>query len=140
MRFANPPGIANFLAEQADYGSLGNQGLKDETENELAEMNAEKQGMETGLRMLAKDQAADHYRDARQYAAGQQRQSAMVGGALDAAAGLASAGIQAGASSGIGTGADFGEVGTSGSDMADFGYTPEQDRLFNSGVGIEWSS
>ena len=40
--------------------------------------------------------------------------------------------------SGIGKGAEFGEVGTSGSDMAAFGYTPEQDRLFNSGVGIDY--
>ena len=40
--------------------------------------------------------------------------------------------------SGIGTGADFGQVGTSGSDMASFGYTPAQDKAFHSGVGIDY--
>ena len=39
---------------------------------------------------------------------------------------------------GIGTGAEFGEVGTAGSDMASFGYTPEQDKLFHSGAGIDY--
>ena len=144
MRFANPPGIANFLADKANYGSLGNQGLRDETENELMEMNSVKQGMETGLRTLAKDKAADHYRDARQFAAGQQRQSSMVNAGIGAATGLLTTGMEHGfnfgSNAGVGTGSAFGEVGTSGSDMSAFGYTPEEDRLFNSGVGVEWSS
>ena len=50
---------------------------------------------------------------------------------------LAGAGI--GAMKGMGGGgAAFGEVGTSGSDMADFGYTPAQDKAFHSGEGIDY--
>ncbi len=41
---------------------------------------------------------------------------------------------------GGGGGAALGEIGSSGSDMADFGYTPEQDFAFNNGTGISWST
>ena len=43
-----------------------------------------------------------------------------------------------GKSPGIGKGPEFGEVGTTGSDMAAFGYTPQQDKDFHSGKGIDY--
>ena len=109
MRFANPPGIANFLAEQADYGSLGNQGLKDETENELAEMGSIGDSMENSMRVVAKDKAADHYRDAKAYAAGAQRQSQMLSSGIGAATGLLTTGMEYGFGGGGGSvGGDYG--------------------------------
>ena len=65
---------------------------------------------------------------------------AITDGLFSAASGIAG-GFASGAFNkgpGIGTGAEFGEVGTAGSDMASFGYTPEQDRLFHSGAGIDY--
>lgn len=55
-------------------------------------------------------------------------------------AGTALGSINFGGGPGIGTGAEFGEVGTSGSDMAAFGYTPAEDLAFHSGAGVYWES
>ena len=55
-------------------------------------------------------------------------------------AGTALGSINFGGGPGIGKGAEFGEVGTSGSDMAAFGYTPAEDLAFHSGAGVYWES
>ena len=39
---------------------------------------------------------------------------------------------------GIGKGAEFGEVGTTGSDLADFGYSAADDIAFHDGTGIDY--
>ena len=65
--------------------------------------------------------------------------AAGIGAAGRAVSGFMSAIPLPGGSPGIGTGSDFGEIGTSGSDLADFGYTPAQDRAFhNGGIDYGW--
>ena len=82
--------------------------------------------------------------DARADMYGAQGDSAFMGnimGGVRAAGGAIAGGITSGAFNkgpGTGTGPEFGEVGTTGSDMASFGYTPEQDKLFHSGAGIDY--
>ena len=48
------------------------------------------------------------------------------------------AGSFGGGGPGIGTGAEFGEVGTTGSDLADFGYSAADDIAFHDGTGIDY--
>ena len=62
-----------------------------------------------------------------------------VAGAADAVGSLALGALKGGHLGG-GGGAEYGEIGTSGSDLADFGYTPAEDIAFNNGTGVSWST
>ena len=73
--------------------------------------------------------------------AGQQAGNAsMFGGAMSGLSSLAFGAYKGGHFDGGGGGAEFGEIGTSGSDLADFGYTPAEDIAFNNGTGVSWST
>lgn len=84
--------------------------------------------------------------DATRYAGSQMGTASAFGGAMEGIGNLAFGAYKGGhlggggGSPGIGTGADFGEVGTSGSDLADFSYTPAEDIAFNNGTGVYWST
>ena len=65
--------------------------------------------------------------------------AAGVAGAADAVGSLALGALKRGHLGGSG-GAEYGEIGTSGSELADFGYTPAEDIAFNNGTGVSWST
>lgn len=142
MRFANPPGIAAFMQKNAGYDEIGGRAVKDAVDQDLTTMGTMGQAQSNALATIAQDKAAEYMRDAQAFGMAKQADANMFGSIASGVANLGGAAFQKFGTGGlgIGKGAAFGEVGTSGSDMASFGYTPEQDRLFNSGVGIEWSS
>ena len=130
--------IEQFMnRNKPDYGGLG---------SALESYGSAERVADTELE--AKIEAAQMTADAQVKAAkltGQgysaQADASVFGSAMGALGKIGSAGIGAipTGGSGIGTGANFGEVGTSGSDLADFGYTPEQDKAFhNGGIDYGW--
>ena len=65
MRFANPPGLASFMAKNAGYDQIGSQGIKESAETDLTTMGTMGQAQANALNTIAKNEAAKEYRDAR---------------------------------------------------------------------------
>ena len=140
MRFAGTR-MEGFLGnESPDYGSLSQKGYA----NKVTERNTGTDLMgktaATGIAEAGKVEAANITGAAQAALANAQGQASIMSGIGKIGGAFIGAGIDAGAfGGGIGKGADFGEVGTSGSDLADFGYTPEQDRAYhNGGIDYGW--
>lgn len=141
MRFANPPGLAKFMAKNAGYDEIGGRAIKDAVDQDLTTMGTMGEAQANALSTIAKNEAAEYIRDAEAFGMAEEADARLFGSIAGAVGKIGGSAIKGGHfGSGIGKGADFGEVGTLGSDMYDFDYTPEQDRLFHSGAGIEWSS
>ena len=64
MRFANPPGLASFMAKNAGYDKIGGRAVKDATDQELQGMNTVGQAQANALSTLARDEAEAYARDA----------------------------------------------------------------------------
>ena len=134
MNFAASPGMEDFISksgpkmgEVASAAAKLNSFVKRAGVAEQGKTGA--MGIEAGSIFAANDINEE---SAAAAAASAGRQS-MINGVGQAAAGFMGA-----IPTGGGGGAALGEIGSSGSDMADFGYTPEQDIAFNNGTGIDY--
>ena len=136
MRFAGTR-MEGFMGDdRPDFGALSQKALANRTAESTAGTDLMGKTAATGIAAAGAVEAANITGAAQASLANAQGQASIMSG-LGSIAGSA---IGAFGTPGIGTGASFGEVGTSGSDMASFGYTPAQDRAFHNGTGIEWSS
>ena len=144
MRFAgSSPQIASYMQSSPRFDEMGDMYGKARTHERNTGHEAEAIVAGSGLDAMGQVKAASHQ------ARGIEAQGAAQAAATEArgfqgmfsgiASGIGNMSFGGGSGSpGIGTGANFGEVGTSGSDMADFSYTPAQDAAFNSGAGIDY--
>ena len=138
MRFAGTR-MEGFLGgDGPNFGDMSQAGLKMRNKESTTATDLMGKTAATGIAEAGKVEAANITGAAQTALANAKGQAAVMSGIGDIAGSFIGA-IGSG-SPGIGKGADFGEVGTSGSDMASFGYTPEEDIAFNNGTGIEWSS
>jgi len=94
MRYANPPGLASFMAKNVGYDRLGAQGVRDSVANDLTAMGSIGNAQSTSLAVAAQDKAADLRREAEMYAADQQRGASTFGTIASAVGNLGSMGIQ----------------------------------------------
>ena len=136
MRFAGTRMESFMGGDRPDFSALAQKGLANRTEESTAATDLMGKTAATGISEAGKVEAANIVGAAQASLASAQAQGSM----FSALGQIGGAAIGAFGSPGIGTGASFGQVGTSGSDMASFGYTPAQDRAFHNGTGIEWSS
>ena len=136
MRFAGTRMEGLLSGQRPDFGATAQAGNKLRNAEETAITDMMGKTASTGINEAGKVEAANIVGAAQQSLANAQSTAAILGGIGD----IAGAAIGKFGSPGIGKGAAFGEVGTSGSDMASFGYTPAEDIAFNNGTGIEWSS
>ena len=134
MRFAGTRIEGLLGSDRPDFGSLAQKGLANRTQESTAATDLMGKTAATGISEAGKVEAANITGAAAQSLANAQSQASIMSGIGQ----IAGSAIGAFGSSGIGKGAAFGEVGTSGSDMASFGYTPAQDKAFHSGVGIDY--
>jgi len=135
MNFAASPGMEDFISksgpkmgEVASAAAKLNSFVKKAGVAEQGKTGA--MGIEAGSIFAAND----INEEASAAAAASAGRQSMINGVGQIASGFMGA-IPTG---GGGGGAALGEIGSSGSDMADFGYTPEQDIAFNSGEGIDY--
>ena len=121
MRMAGT-GLANFLGDAPNFGLVGEAGLNGKRQERIAGHQAEAKVHGYGIKSIADIQAAEAMAEAEIAAGRAQGQASMMSGLFDgigSLAGGASGKFGGGSKSpGIGTGPAFGEVGTTGSDMA----------------------
>ena len=136
-RFAGTE-LSNYMSTP-DFTGLGRTMMEGASLGRRAVNAAEGDVALAGINSQAKIKSSGYEAEAIK-AGGQARgQSAMFQGLGSMASGIAGGfGARGSGSPGIGTGSGFGEIGTAGSDMADFGYTPAQDIAFNNGTGIDY--
>jgi hypothetical protein len=144
-RFAAGPSVSSFFADSPQYGVISDKLMQAKSQQRQAATQAESFVERSGLDSMERIRTAEA--QARATAAGaagdasatrSQGMSSMFG---SIAGGIGSMDFGGGGGSpGIGTGAEFGEVGTMGSDMYDFNYTPAQDIAFNNGTGVYWET
>ena len=138
MRFAGTR-IEGFMGDDSpNFGEMAQKGLALRNKEETTATDLMGKTAATGIAEAGKVEAANITGAAQSALANAKGQASIMSGIGKIGGSFIGAGIDAGAfGGGIGKGAAFGEVGTSGSDLADFGYTPEQDRAFHSG-GIDY--
>ena len=79
MRFANPPGLASFMAKNAGYDQIGSQGIKESAETDLTTMGTMGQAQANALNTIAKDKAAEYMRDAQAFGMAQKADAQLFG-------------------------------------------------------------
>ena len=94
MRFANPPGLASFMAKNAGYDQIGSQGIKESVDTDLTTMGTMGQAQANALNTIAKDKAAEEMRDARAFGMAQQADARLFGSIASAVGTIGSAGIK----------------------------------------------
>ena len=136
--------MARFAGTQlADYFStpnftaMGSTSMKGQSMQRNAATKAEGLVHGAGINSMAQVASAGFQADAIKAQGQAAGQSAMWQGISSGISGLAG-GFGAMGGGGGGAADTFGAVGSKGSDMASFGYTPAQDVAFNSGVGIDY--
>ena len=122
-----------FFGHGVDMGSIGNMGMRAQSATNIADTKAESFLESSQIKADASVEATKLISEAQ----------AKLGSAQSQASGMS--GLMGGIAGGIGNmsfggggGSTIGAVGTKGSDMASFGYTPAQDKAFHSGVGIDY--
>lgn len=110
MRFANPPGLASFMAKNAGYDQIGSQGIKESAETDLTTMGTMGQAQANALNTIAKDKAAEEYRDAQAFGMAQQADAQLFGSIAGAVGTIGGAAIKSGLNSNSYGGT--GDVGT----------------------------
>ena len=100
MRFANPPGLASFMAKNAGYDQIGSQGIKESVDTDLTTMGTMGQAQANALNTIAKDKAAEEMRDARAFGMAQQADAQLFGSIAGAVGTIGGSAIKGGAFSG----------------------------------------
>ena len=67
MRFANPPGLASFMAKNAGYDEIGGRAIKDAVDQDLTTMGTMGEAQANALNTIARNEAAGYLRDARSF-------------------------------------------------------------------------
>ena len=133
MKFAGI-NLANFMdAEGFNEGLITRNAIDANSKLRRAGMIAKGSLLGSGLKAMADIEMGKLGASATEYAGEQAGNSALFSGIMGGLSGLGS-GIIGRKPPGIGTGAGFGQVGTIGSDMADYGYSSAQDIAFNNGI------
>ena len=144
-RYAAGPSVSAFFADSPQYGVISDKLMQAKSQQRQAATQAESFVERSGLDSMARIRSAEA--QARATAAGAQADasatraqgmSKMIGSIAGGIGKMDFGGPPE--SPGIGTGAEFGEVGTMGSDMYDFHYTPAEDIAFNDGTGVYWET
>lgn len=134
MRFAGTR-MEGFLSDdRPDYGALAVKGGGMRSAERATGTDLQGKVGATGIGEAGQVEAANIVGAA----AAQKAQSEMMGSMFSNLGKIGGAAIGQFGGDLFGGGATYGQVGTSGSDMASFGYTPAQDRAFNSGEGIDY--
>ena len=137
MNFAASPGMEDFLSKSGPkMGEVASAAAKLNSFVKKAGVVEEGKTGAMGIEAGSIFAANDINEEAGAAAAASAGRQSMINGVGAVASGFMGA-IPTG---GGGGGAALGEIGSSGSDMADFGYTPEEDIAFNNGTGIFWST
>ena len=100
MRFANPPGLASFMAKNAGYDQIGSQGIKESAETDLTTMGTMGQAQANAFNTIAKDKAAEYMRDARAFGMAQQADAQLFGSIAGAVGTIGGSAIKGGAFAG----------------------------------------
>lgn len=139
MRFAASDDVSQYLSGALKMGDVAQQAGAVDSELDVFGTKLQGRSVADGLTSAGRIEASAINREAGIAGAQAAGNASMMAG-LGKVAGSFIGGIPTGGGSpGIGTGADFGEVGTAGSDLADFGYTPAQDKAFhNGGIDYGW--
>ena len=67
MRFANPPGLASFMAKNAGYDEIGGRAIKDAVDQDLTTMGTMGEAQANALNTIARNEAAEYMRDAQAF-------------------------------------------------------------------------
>lgn len=131
MRFANPPGLASFMAKNAGYDQIGSQGIKESAETDLTTMGTMGQAQANALNTIAKDKAAEYMRDARAFGMAQQADAQLFGSIAGAVGTIGGSAINKFGSGSINSYDDIPSEGLRGS--AKGGPLLEPDAYFGTG-------
>ena len=126
MRFANPPGLASFMAKNAGYDEIGGRAIKDAVDQDLTTMGTMGEAQANALNTIARNEAAEYARDAEAFGMAQQADAQLFGSIAGAVGTIGSAAIKSGLNSYGGTGSTgtgdtvrIGDTGTYGDKFVD---------------------
>lgn len=79
MRFANPPGLASFMAKNAGYDEIGGRAIKDAVDQDLTAMGTMGEAQANALNTIARNEAAEYMRDAQAFGMAQKADAQLFG-------------------------------------------------------------
>ena len=94
MRFANPPGLASFMARNAGYDEIGGRAIKDAVDQDLTTMGTMGEAQANALNTIARNEAAEYMRDARAFGMAEQADAQLFGSIASGVANLGGAAFQ----------------------------------------------
>ena len=137
MRFAGARMEGYLNDEGPKFDEMGITDLQNRNNESVAATSLMGKTAATGIKAAGDVEAAGIVGAARAGLANAQGNAAIMKGIGSIASSAIGAIPTGGGGGSVGTGSAFGEVGTSGSDMSAFGYTPAQERAFHNG-GIDY--
>jgi hypothetical protein len=97
MRFANPPGLASFMAKNAGYDEIGGRAIKDAVDQDLTTMGTMGEAQANALNTIARNEAAEYARDAEAFGMAQQADAQLFGSIAGAVGTIGGSAIKGGA-------------------------------------------
>ena len=96
MRFANPPGLASFMAKNAGYDEIGGRAIKDAVDQDLTAMGTMGEAQANALNTIARNEAAEYMRDAQAFGMAQQADAQLFGSIAGAVGTIGGSAIKGG--------------------------------------------
>ena len=96
MRFANPPGLASFMAKNAGYDEIGGRAIKDAVDQDLTTMGTMGEAQANALNTIARNEAAEYARDAEAFGMAQQADAQLFGSIAGAVGTIGGSAIKGG--------------------------------------------
>jgi hypothetical protein len=96
MRFANPPGLASFMAKNAGYDEIGGRAIKDAVDQDLATMGTMGEAQANALNTIARNEAARYARDAEAFGVAEQADARLTGAFAGAVGNISGSAIKGG--------------------------------------------
>ena len=96
MRFANPPGLASFMAKNAGYDEIGGRAIKDAVDQDLTTMGTMGEAQANALNTIARNEAAEYARDAEAFGVAKQADAQLFGSIAGAVGTIGGSAIKGG--------------------------------------------
>ena len=96
MRFANPPGLASFMAKNAGYDEIGGRAIKDAVDQDLTAMGTMGEAQANALNTIARNEAAEYMRDAQAFGMAQKADAQLFGSIAGAVGTIGGSAIKGG--------------------------------------------